>query len=821
LCNSTHVRIGLQSDTLRVQSDTSSPSPGDNESEGSSEALPTARASAGLPLRRDVLKGAAALASGTLAAVRLGSGPAAARPADLVAAAPNVQPLAAAADAPLAQAAPNAPATDETAKLDPYRENSDGQYLTTEQGLRISSTDDSLKAGQRGPTLLEDFHFREKITHFDHERIPERVVHARGAGAHGTFQVYQSMAALTRAAFLQDPSKPTPVFVRFSTVNGFRGSADTARDARGFATKFFTQEGVFDLVGNNIPVFFIQDAIKFPDLVHAFKPEPHNEIPQASTAHDNFWDFASLVPESTHMNLWVLSDRAIPRSFRMMDGFGVNTFRFVNEQGTARFIKFHWKSLQGAHSLVWDEAQKLAGKDPDWLRRDLWDAIDHGNFPEWEFGVQVIEEQDELAFSFDVLDATKIWPEELVPVQRIGKLTLNRNPDNFFAETEQSAFHPGHVVPGIDFSDDPLLQGRLFSYFDTQINRFNSVNFAEVPINRPTAPVHNNQQDGYLRQRIHQGRTNYFPNSLANNSPNVAPPSAGGYVPYAENVQGQKVRSRSDSFKDYFSQATMFWNSLSEPERQHLVQAAHFELGKVETKAIRQRMVDIFENVDHDLAMQVAAGIGIAGPSDGVKAVTRDAIPPPSGRRTVDSSPAVSLENTPKGPLKGRKVAVLVADGVDAAGLQSVKAALEGVGITVEVVAPVLGSVKGAGGEDVPVDRSFITTGSVMYDAVFVPGGKQSVNTLKALGNPLQFVNEAFAHFKPIAALTDGADLLSASDIARVLQLGSTPATQLNALPGVLVSTGVPDAQALAAQLVDAIGQHRFWARGQSGHVPA
>ena len=777
-----------------------------------------------MPLRRDMLKGAAALASGTLAALTLGNASDAARPVELgaasAAASPGDQPLDAGAASPLGQAS-NGPVTDESKKLDEFRENPDGQYLTTDQGLRISHTDDSLKAGERGPTLLEDFHFREKITHFDHERIPERVVHARGAGAHGVFQVYQSMAQYTSAGFLQDPGRQTPVFVRFSTVNGFRGSADTARDARGFATKFFTQEGVFDLVGNNIPVFFIQDAIKFPDLVHAFKPEPHNEIPQASTAHDTFWDFASLVPESTHMNLWVLSDRAIPRSFRMMDGFGVNTFRFVDAQGSARFVKFHWKSLQGVHSLVWDEAQKLAGKDPDWLRRDLWDAIDQGNFPEWEFGIQVIEEQDEMAFAFDVLDATKIWPEELVPVQRIGKLTLNRNPDNFFAETEQAAFHPGHVVPGIDFSDDPLLQGRLFSYFDTQINRFNSANFAEVPINRSLAPVHNNQQDGYMRQRIHQGRTNYFPNSLGNNSPNVAPPSAGGYVSYAEKVQGQKVRGRSDSFKDYFSQATLFWNSLSDPERQHLVLAAHFELGKVETLAIRQRMVDILDHVDHALALQVAAGIGVAGPSGDAPAVARDAVAPPSGRRSVDRSPAVSMENTPKGPLKGRKVAILAADGVDAAELQAVQAALQGVELQVEVVAPVLGRVKGAAGEDIPVDRTFLTAASVMYDAVYVPGGSGSVNALKVQGSALHFVNEAFAHFKPIGALGEGVGLLTASDVGRVLQGGTDATAQLNAIPGVIAAANGADAQAFSARLADAIGQHRFWARSQKDQVPA
>jgi len=792
-------------------------------------------------LRRDVLKAAAALASGTVAAFALGKGPVVGDvpsvvaaplppsipsegPVQSTAAGSSSNPIAssesdlAVTAAPLEQAAA-APPTDASAKLDPYRENPQGEYLTTNQGLRVSHTDDTLKAGPRGPSLLEDFHFREKITHFDHERIPERVVHARGAGAHGVFQVYASQAQYTRAAFLQDPSQQTPVFVRFSTVNGFRGSADTARDARGFASKFFTSEGVFDLVGNNIPVFFIQDAIKFPDLVHAFKPEPHNEIPQASTAHDTFWDFASLVPETTHMNLWVLSDRAIPRSFRMMDGFGVNTFRLVNAQGVGRFVKFHWKSLQGVHSLVWDEAQKLGGKDPDWLRRDLWDAIDQGSFPEWELGIQVIDEADEMAFAFDVLDATKIWPEELVPVQRIGKLTLNRNPDNFFAETEQAAFHPGHVVPGIDFSDDPLLQGRLFSYLDTQLNRFNGANFSEVPINRPVAPVHNNQQDGYMRQRIHQGRTNYFPNSLSANSPDVAPASAGGYVPYAEKLQGSATRARSDTFKDYFTHATLFWKSLSDPEQQHLVLAAQFELGKVETKAVRQRMVDIFENVDHDLAMQVAAGIGIAGPSPDVTTVRRDSIAPPAGRRGVDTSPAISQENTPK-TIVGRKVAILAADGVNAAEVQEVKAALGGVGIAAEVVAPALGTIKGAACEDVPVDRSFLTTASVMYDGVYVPGGSQSVDTLKKRGDAVHFVNEAFAHYKPLGATSDGVGLLMASDVARVVPAGD-PTAQLNTIPGVMAAPSATDGQGFPGKLIDAIAQHRFWARTQRDQVPA
>src|SRR6476620_2146381 len=446
-----------------------------------------------------------------------------------------------------------------TDDLQKNTEDSGGEFLTTNQGVRINDNQNSLKAGDRGPTLLEDFILREKITHFDHERIPERVVHARGTAAHGYFQVYESMASVTKAGFLQNPSVLTPVFVRFSTVVGSRGSSDLARDARGFAVKFYTQEGNFDLVGNNIPVFFIQDAVKFPDLVHAIKPEPHQEIPQASSAHDTFWDFISLMPESMHMIMWVMSDRAIPRSYRMMEGFGVHTFRFVNEKGTSRFVKFHWKPLLGVHSVVWDEAQKISGLDPDFHRRDLWEAIANGDFPEWELGVQLVEEKDEHAFDFDLLDPTKLIPEELVPVKRIGKMNLARTPDNFFAETEQVAFHPGHLVPGIDFTNDPLLQGRLFSYTDTQLSRLGSPNFHEIPINRSINTVHNNQRDGHMRQMINKGRISYQPNSMANGCPFQAKMSEGGFASFTERIDAKKIRGRSASFFDHFSQATLFF----------------------------------------------------------------------------------------------------------------------------------------------------------------------------------------------------------------------------------------------------------------------
>jgi len=500
--------------------------------------------------------------------------------------------------------------------IEPFVVDSKGKQLTTNTGVRINDTDNSLRAGPRGPTLMEDFHFREKIMHFDHERIPERVVHARGAGAHGYFEVYKSMNKYTKAKFLQEPGKKTPVFVRFSTVAGSRGSADTVRDVRGFATRFYTEDGNYDLVGNNIPVFFIQDAIKFPDVIHAVKPEQDNEIPQASTAHDTFWDFVVNTTETAHTVMWAMSDRAIPRSFRMMDGFGVNTYRFINAEGKAFFVKFHWKPLLGVHSLVWDESQQIAGKDADFHRRDLWEAIEDGHFPEYEFGVQIVEEEDEFKFDFDILDPTKIWPEELVPVQPVGKMVLNRNPDNFFAETEQIAFCVGNVVPGIDVSNDPLLQGRLFSYLDTQLIRLGGPNFNEIPINKPLAPVVNNQRDGYHRMTIAKGKTAYHPNSLNEGFPMPGLNRDEGYVHIPANVNGRKVRERSESFKDHYSQAALFWNSMSETEKSHIIKAFQFEVGKVVDNAIRQKVVEMFSNVDVELARQIALGVGASPPSE-------------------------------------------------------------------------------------------------------------------------------------------------------------------------------------------------------------
>ena len=697
-----------------------------------------------------------------------------------------------------------------------FREDAEGEFQTTDQGVRISQTDDSLKAGERGPTLIEDFHFREKLTHFDHERIPERVVHARGSGAHGYFQAYEPMVEYTMADFLQDPSKKTPVFVRFSQVVGSRGSSDTVRDVRGFATKFYTEDGNYDLVGNNIPVFFIQDAIKFPDLVHSIQPEPDSEMPQASAAHDTFWDFISLMPESMHMIMWLLSDRGIHRSYRMMEGFGVNTFRFVNTDGKARFVKFHWKPLLGTHGLVWDEAQKLAGKDPDFLRRDLWEAIESGDFPEYELGVQMIEEENEFNFDFDILDPTKIWPEEEVPVKIIGKLILNKNPDNFFAETEQVAFHPGNVVPGIDFSNDPLLQGRLFSYIDTQLTRLGGPNFAEIPINRPIAPVHTNQRNAFHRMTINKGKVSYVPNSIDKGHPKTASKEEHGYVHYEEKVEGKKIRARSESFKDFFSQATLFWNSMSEPEKMHIVKAFHFELGKVKSKEIRQRMVDMLSNVDEGLSEQVAQGIGIPGSSSERKAMVAD-----GGAPRMRVSQALSMENTVKNTIKSRMVAILAADGFNYAELVQVKEALAEAGAHPKIVSKHLGSVKSVDGQEVIADESYVTTGSIMYDAVFVPGGEKSIETLKTHGDAMHFVNEAFKHCKAIGATSEGADLLLASDIKGVQAASEESQDEIVDDTGVVTVRKPSDTGRFAEEFKSAIAQHRHWEREKKEQVPA
>ncbi len=692
-------------------------------------------------------------------------------------------------------------------------------FLTTNQGLRLQDNHNSLKAGPRGPTLLEDFILREKITHFDHERIPERAVHARGAGAHGYFELYESLEDLTCAGFLTDTTVKTPVFVRFSTVAGSRGSADTARDARGFAVKFYTQEGNYDLVGNNIPVFFIQDAIKFPDLIHAVKPEPHHEMPQAASAHDTFWDFVSLMPESTHMLMWVMSDRAIPRSFRMMEGFGVHTFRFINEKGHSHFVKFHWKPKLGVHALAWDEAQKLAGKDSDFHRRDLWEAIEHGNFPEWELGVQIVPEADEHKFAFDLLDPTKLIPEELVPVRRIGKMVLNRNPENFFAETEQVAFHPGHLVPGIDLSNDPLLQGRLFSYTDTQLSRLGGPNFHEIPINKGVCPFHNFQRDGVHRQLIGTGRVAYEPNTLASGAEfrlDGARSLEPRFSSFPELLESPKLRQRSASFDDHFSQARMFWISQSAFEQDHLVSAFQFELAKLETPEIRQRMVDNLAHVDVTLAERVCAPLGIAAP-DALRATLRAGYRKGHEHVEVTASAALSMHVSAAGTAATRKVAILVADGIDGVDVQSIRKALVKAGIEVKLLAATLSDVQTAQGTAMAVDASLATTPSVVFDAVLLPSLGTAAASLARNGAAVLFVLEAYKHCKAIAALASGAALLGGS-------LGITASTQSGVSQpqaGVVLSGSDTASKEFLADFIAAIAKHRHWERANLDVIPA
>jgi catalase len=702
----------------------------------------------------------------------------------------------------------NLPSSGKVDDLEPERDRAFATRLTTDHGVPIEHTDDSLKGGPRGPTLLEDFHLREKITRFDHERIPERVVHARGTGAHGFFQVYESLADVTAADFLCDPSTATPVFVRFSTVVGSRGSTDTARDVRGFAVKFYTRQGNFDLVGNNIPVFFIQDGAKFPDLVHAIKPEPHHEIPQASSAHDTFWDFVSLVPETMHMVMWVMSDRAIPRSYRMMEGFGVHTFRLVDARGRSTLCKFHWKPLLGAHSLAWDEAQKISGKDPDFHRRDLWEAIEAGKYPEYELGLQLIEEKDQLALGIDLLDATKLVPEEQVPVRRVGKLTLNRNPDNFFAEVEQVAFCVNNLVPGIDVTNDPLLQARLFSYLDTQLTRLGGPNFAEIPINRPLAPVHNHQQDGMHRKTVPTARALYHPNSIENGAPRLAA-RGDGFASFAERIQGSKTRARSETFADHFTQARMFLDSQSPPERRHLVDACRFELGKVERLGIRERVVALFRQIDPEFAAAVAAGIGVA--------MTRvEQLPLPEngvavGGKRMKPSPALSLANQPRPSIRARKVALLVADGVRFDDYERVCAAVCGGGGVVETISHVLGPVRSADGRPIDVCKTWLTGSSVLYDALCVPGGAGCAKSLQQTGAAQEWIREAFLHAKPIGALQEGIAVLERAGLGDV-RLAKPSARSVVSARGVVTASGSAAAD-FGAAFVAAVQQHRHFDR--------
>ncbi|MES2574425.1 MAG: catalase [Bacteroidota bacterium] len=692
---------------------------------------------------------------------------------------------------------------------------SDGtnKFLTTDQGVRINDDNNSLKAGERGPSLLEDFILREKITHFDHERIPERIVHARGSGAHGFFEVTNPIPELTKAGFLQEAGLKTPVFARFSTVAGSRGSTDLARDARGFAVKFYTQEGIYDLVANNIPVFFIQDASKFPDLIHAVKPEPHNEMPQAASAHDTFWDFISLMPESMHMVMWTMSDRAIPRSYRMMEGFGVHTFRLINEAGESTFVKFHFKTKLGTHAVVWDEAQKISGKNPDFHREDLWEAIEQGNFPEWELGVQIIPAADEHKYEFDLLDPTKLVPEELVPVTIVGRMVLNKNPDNFFAETEQIAFHPGHVVPGIDFSNDPLLQGRLFSYTDTQLSRLGSPNFHEIPINRSVAPVHNNQRDGHMRQEINKGRVSYHPNSLGGGCPYQAQISEGGFSSFNERVDAHKVRERSHSFADHFGQARLFFNSQTATEKSHIVKALRFELGKVETTAIRVRMLGLLSQVDLQLAEKVAIGLGAIVPPILEKPLNKGVSPEneESGKhepRTIDSSvkssDALSMLKNPtnSSTIASRKVAIICADGVSEAAVKNMKNALLKEDAKGFIIAPHQGTVLTDSDGAIGVDFSFLTASSVLFDAVYIPHGL-GFDALAKNDDVMEFLNDAYKHCKAIGADGEAIELINLAPFALKLTKNDG---------GIVLNSDVAS-EAFAKNFIAAMGKHRFWDR--------
>ncbi len=681
--------------------------------------------------------------------------------------------------------------------LDRVRADASGQVLTTNQGVAIADNQNSLKIGLRGPTALEDFILREKITHFDHERIPERVVHARGSAAHGYFESYRALTDLTKAAPFAEAGKRTPVFVRFSTVAGERGSADTVRDVRGFAVKFYTEEGNWDLVGNNIPVFFIQDAMKFPDLIHAVKPEPHFGMPQASSAHDTFYDFASLMPETTHMLLWQMSDRAIPRSYRMMQGFGVHTFRLVNAEGVSVFCKFHWTPVAGTHALAWDEAVKIAGADSDFHRRDLWEAIEAGAYPEWELGLQVFTEEQAEGFGFDVLDPTKLVPEEMIPVVAVGKMVLDRNPDNFFAETEQVAFCTAHIVPGIDFTNDPLLQGRIHSYLDTQISRLGGPNFHEIPINAPVNQVHNNQRDGMHRQALHRGRVAYEPNSLGGGCQFQAGMTT-GFTSFPETVAADKVRGKPELFADHYSQAKLFWISQTPVERQHIINAFRFELSRVQTQAIRERVVSLLANVDDALAAGVAGGLGFAVPAPAPLATT---LKPP----VFEPSNALSMFGHPgDGSIKTRRVAILVADGADAAAVHALYAGLLAEGAVPRLVGVQLGQVKGsgkggAGGSALHVEATLEASPSVLYDAVIVPDGADA--GLLKVGQALEFLRDQYRHCKPMLAFGSGSALFDKADVSATLPDGGNDS-------GVIVADAADVKKALAA-FCAALGAHR------------
>lgn len=671
--------------------------------------------------------------------------------------------------------------------------NGDVPVLTTQQGTPVSDDQNSLKIGARGPTTLEDFHLREKIFHFDHERIPERVVHARGFGAHGYFETYEPIPEITAADLFQRAGEKTPAFVRFSTVAGNKGSADLARDVRGFAVKLYTQQGNWDIVGNNIPVFFIQDAIKFPDLIHAAKAEPDCDFPQAQTAHDNFWDFISLMPESMHMIMWVMSDRAIPRSFRFMEGFGVHTYRLVTLQGKSTFVKFHWKPKLGMQSVIWNEAVKINGADPDFHRRDLWNAIQSGAFPEWELGLQLFDDAFADSFEFDVLDATKLIPEEQVPIRRVGRLVLDRCVDNFFAETEQVAFCTNNVVPGVDFTNDPLLQGRNFSYLDTQVKRLGGPNFTHIPINAPKCPFHNFQQDGHMAMVNPKGRANYEPNSWGGMEGGPRESYEIGFRSFQADEKGRKVRERSESFADHYSQARQFYISQTKVEQGHIADALIFELSKVQKPAIRARVVSHLPNIDAKLADRVAKGLGL---QEKVQTLP----PAVETRKDLKPSKALSIGLNPPKSFAGRKVGALVTDGVDSKLLDALKQELEAEGAMLEIIAPTVGGVDTSDGTHIAADQKIGGGPSVLYDAVAILPSKDGVNPLLTNASAKDFVSDAFGHLKFIAFVKSALPLFEKAGIPADLD------------EGFIELTGPKS----AAQFVATCRKLRLWAREQA-----
>lgn len=662
-----------------------------------------------------------------------------------------------------------------------------GKTLTSSLGVPVADNQNSLKINQTGPTLLEDFLLRDKLIHFDRERIPERVVHARGVGAHGYFEAYEGNEKWTKAKFLTNTQNPTPIFVRISTVQGGRGSADVVRDVRGFSIKFYTEDGNYDLVGNNIPVFFIQDAIKFPDFVHAVKPEDPNEVPTGQSAHDTFWDFISLNTEASHMTTWVMSDRAIPRNLRSIQGFGVHTFRLINKENQAHLVKFHWTPKQGVAQVVWDEALKLNGKDPDFHRRDLWDAIERGNYPEWELGAQIFTEEQAAQWDFDVLDATKLVPEELVPITPLGKFTLNRNTDDFFAETEQVAFSPANIVSGIDFSNDPLLQGRLFSYTDTHLHRLGTANFNQIPINKPVCPFHTNRRGGYANHEVYKGKANYEPNSVDENWPRESNNDPHAFRTHPEQIEGSKLRIRPESFADHFSQATMHYQSLAKHEQQHIKDAYAFELSKVKAIEIRERVVnEVLANIDLDLAKFVANELGLAAPTKQNKSVKK---------ATVAKSDHLSTLAYPASDIKQRKIALLVHNGANASSIDAIKTWGESESAVVEVLAPNAAPVKSNDGKEIAVDGRQNGEPSVTYDAVVVVDGDNLDEFLND-GVAKHYVLETFKHLKPIVLLGDKEALIKELNLTKDAAL--------------LTSQSFKD---VSDQFKTAIQNHRCWDR--------